>query len=357
MSNYSYPVNSNGTFGSRDALGTGNPAKTIKGSEFDDEFNAIVTAIASKEDAANKDQASGYAGLNSSSQIVNAQINWASPSAIGGTAPAAGAFTTLTATSLALSGAITGATIAASLITSGTLADARVAASNVTQHEAALSIASSQITGTFSLDTSEITSGTFADARIAASNVTQHQAALSIAASQLTGTLADARVAQSNVTQHQAALSIDHGQLVENDFSISAATMNSTGLTASGPTVTLEPGTYIIDVYHHKLAGVSSGTYYMTLDGGTATIAGMYGALEIGANDSGTDKRSFTVLSNAAATEVGLTTAVDAGMMIKLSYYVTVSVTGTIRQRFRKSAGGDTNITFDTSIMEARRVS
>lgn len=51
-----------------------------------------------------------------------------------------------------------------------------------------------------------VDSGTFANARIAASNVTQHQAALSIATSQLTGTLADARVAQSNVTQHAAAV-------------------------------------------------------------------------------------------------------------------------------------------------------
>ncbi len=37
-------------------------------------------------------------------------------------------------------------------------------------------------------DTADVTSGTFADARIAQSNVTQHQAALSIGASQVTGT-------------------------------------------------------------------------------------------------------------------------------------------------------------------------
>lgn len=58
------------------------------------------------------------------------------------------------------------------------------------------------------LPTSAITSGTFADARIASTNVTQHQASLSIATTQLTGTLADARVVASNVTQHQASLSI-----------------------------------------------------------------------------------------------------------------------------------------------------
>lgn len=55
--------------------------------------------------------------------------------------------------------------------------------------------------------------GTLLDAQVAASNVTQHQAALSIATSQLTGTLADALVVASNVTQHQASLSIAVGQI------------------------------------------------------------------------------------------------------------------------------------------------
>lgn len=59
----------------------------------------------------------------------------------------------------------------------------------------------------------DITSGTFADARIASTNVTQHQALLAIASTQLTGTLPDARVAASNVTQHQAALAIASTQL------------------------------------------------------------------------------------------------------------------------------------------------
>lgn len=83
----------------------------------------------------------------------------------------------------------------------GSIASAQVPVGAVTQHQGSLSIATSQLTGTL------------ADARVAASNVTQHQASLSIATSQLTGSLPDARVAQSNVTQHQAALSIGWGQL------------------------------------------------------------------------------------------------------------------------------------------------
>jgi len=46
MANYVKATN----FYTKDALSTGNPAKIIKGSEIDDEFNAISTAINSKAD-------------------------------------------------------------------------------------------------------------------------------------------------------------------------------------------------------------------------------------------------------------------------------------------------------------------
>jgi len=77
----------------------------------------------------------------------------------------------------------------------------------------AISALQTLLEGNLSLSTSRTTSGTFADARIAESNVTQHQAALSIAATQLTGSIADARVAQTNVTQHEAALTVTESQI------------------------------------------------------------------------------------------------------------------------------------------------
>lgn len=48
-----------------------------------------------------------------------------------------------------------------------------------------------------SISASDVASGTFADGRISESSVTQHQAALAIAASQLTGTIASARLSGS----------------------------------------------------------------------------------------------------------------------------------------------------------------
>jgi hypothetical protein len=48
MSDYSKTTN----FTVKDSLASGNPAKIIKGSEIDDEFDAIETSVATKSDIA-----------------------------------------------------------------------------------------------------------------------------------------------------------------------------------------------------------------------------------------------------------------------------------------------------------------
>lgn len=48
MSNYTKTTD----FTAKDSLPSGNPSKTIVGSEFDTEFNAIATAVSSKADTA-----------------------------------------------------------------------------------------------------------------------------------------------------------------------------------------------------------------------------------------------------------------------------------------------------------------
>ncbi len=47
MSNYTKTTN----FAAKDALSSGNPAKIVKGTEIDNEFNAIQTAVATKADS------------------------------------------------------------------------------------------------------------------------------------------------------------------------------------------------------------------------------------------------------------------------------------------------------------------
>lgn len=59
-----------------------------------------------------------------------------------------------------------------------------------------------------------IAGGGFLDSLVLESNVTQHQGALSVSFTQVTGTLADAQVVSSNVTQHEGDLTISWSQII-----------------------------------------------------------------------------------------------------------------------------------------------
>ena len=101
MSNYTKTTN----FATKDNLSPGNPLKIVKGTEIDTEFNNIATAVATKTD-------------NSAAAITGGAIDGA---AIGGTTPAAGAFTTLAASgTTTLAGALVGAVTQAAFNTVST---------------------------------------------------------------------------------------------------------------------------------------------------------------------------------------------------------------------------------------------
>jgi hypothetical protein len=84
---------------------------------------------------------------------------------------------------------------------------------------------------------SEITSGTLTDARVAESNVTQHEAALSVAASQVSDSTAAGRtlLTAANVAAQQTALNVEDGADVTDATNVDAAgaVMNSDASTAS----------------------------------------------------------------------------------------------------------------------------
>lgn len=65
MSNYVKTTN----FAAKDALASGNPLKVAKGTEINTELDNIATAIATKEDLANKGVANGYVGIDASGNI------------------------------------------------------------------------------------------------------------------------------------------------------------------------------------------------------------------------------------------------------------------------------------------------
>ncbi len=128
MSDYNKATN----FAVKDGYTTGNPSKAVKGTELDDEFNAISSAIASKADTASPTftgtpaAPTAASGTNSTQLATTAFVKGEldaqglgtmatqakgavdieggtiDATVIGGTTAAAGTFTTATATTVAL---------------------------------------------------------------------------------------------------------------------------------------------------------------------------------------------------------------------------------------------------------------
>lgn len=188
----------------------------------------------------------------------------------------------------------------------GTIANAQVLSGAVTQHQAALALAASQITsgalalargGTGadlsatgganqvlkqtsaggvvtvaalvaadipSLDTAKITTGAFADARIAASNVTQHQAALSIASSQITGTFVGATKLSDYSTAFVTSITGTANQVTAS-ASVGAVTLSLPQSIHTGATPTFAGLTSPSLTYAGTLALSATGANVITL--------------------------------------------------------------------------------------------
>ena len=265
MSNYVKSTN----FTAKDSLPTGDANKVIRGSEFDTEFDALATAVATKADLAGPTftgtatfanlTATGTVNLSSANvttnidggTIDNAVIGGSTPAAgtftslvattadinagtidntvIGGTTPAAGTFTAVAGTTGTFSGAVSGTTgtfsgavtgsnlnisnwdiafgwgnhASAGYLTSVGFSD--ISAGAITTSSETFADSDTQIpTNAAVIDyvaatiplitevndlTASVTWANVPDANITQSSVTQHQAALAIAATQLTGNI------------------------------------------------------------------------------------------------------------------------------------------------------------------------
>lgn len=207
MSNYSQNV----YFGPKDSLTAGDASKKIKGTEIDAELAEISSAISSKEDATNKGANNGYCGLDSGGLVVPSDLPSATASAQGAVELATSAETiTGTDTARAVTPAGMKAVLDqnAGMITDlAGLADPNVDAAIFWDDSAGglalltvgtgLSIAGTVLSCTITqvTDASQLTTGTLPNARIQASGVTQHQASLSIAETQIPDGSVLARVA------------------------------------------------------------------------------------------------------------------------------------------------------------------
>lgn len=61
-------------FSAKDGLTTGNPSKLIKGSEVDDDFDAVVTAVATKADKAVPASSNNVALLSATGNLVDSGL-------------------------------------------------------------------------------------------------------------------------------------------------------------------------------------------------------------------------------------------------------------------------------------------
>ena len=263
MSNYTKTTD----FAAKDTLPGGDTNKVVRGAEFETEFDAISTAIATKSDTAGPT-------FTGTVTIPTVDINAGAidGTVIGASSAAAGTFTNLTASgtvnfngaTISNLGTITTANLDGGTIDNAVIGGSTAAAGSFTTVAASSSItvggAAVLTTVTFSnLDAGAVTTSgeTFTDSdtqiptnaavkghveaviptlTVTEASVTQHQAALALSTSQITsGTFADARVAQSNVTQHQAALAITQSQITGGVSPTFTAT--ASGTLANGDTV------------------------------------------------------------------------------------------------------------------------
>jgi len=177
MSNYVKSTN----FTAKDSLPTGDTNKVIRGSEFDTEFNAIATAVATKSDLAGPTftgtatfdgiTATGTVNFTGGSVTTNIDGGTIDGVTIGGSTPGAGTFSSLVATTADINAGtvdntvIGGTTPAAGTFSSLTATTANIDGGNIdgTVIGASSTAAISGTTGTFSGAVSG-TTGTFSGA-------------------------------------------------------------------------------------------------------------------------------------------------------------------------------------------------
>jgi hypothetical protein len=245
MSNYVKSTN----FTAKDSLPTGDANKVIRGSEFDTEFDALATAVATKADLASPAftgtatfdglTATGTVNLSGANVTTNIDGGTIDNAVIGGTTPAAGTFLAVAGTTGTFSGAVSGTTGTFSGAVSGTTGtfSGAVTGSNLNisnwdtafgwgNHASAGYLTS---VGFSDIDASAITtsSETFADSDTqiptnaavidyVAATIPLISEINDLTASVTWADVPDANITQSSVTQHQAALSIAATQLTGN---------------------------------------------------------------------------------------------------------------------------------------------
>lgn len=226
----------NVSFAPKDALTTGDPNKRITGTQFDAELAEISTAIASKEDSADKGAAGGYCGLDGSGLVDPSDLPAATIAAKGAVELATGAESitgtdaTRAVTPDALADVVAdllqSATFTGDVTISNTAPTLRTYESDAAADEKYWRVTASggdlflqSLTDAYASQVNALrinrTGTTIDSIALTATSVTVNGTSVNAAGILTSGTLADAVVAESNVTQHEAALSIAETQITD----------------------------------------------------------------------------------------------------------------------------------------------
>tara|TARA_R100000951_G_scaffold53218_1_gene44910 strand:+ start:568 stop:2196 length:1629 start_codon:yes stop_codon:yes gene_type:complete len=322
MSNYTKSTN----FTAKDSLPSGDANKVIRGSEFDTEFNALATAVATKADLAGPTftgtatfaslTATGTVNFNGATisdlgTITTANLDGGTADniVIGGATPAAGSFTSLAASSSLTIGGV-------AVLTSVTFSNLDSGAVTTSSE-------------TFADSDTQIPTNAAVKAHVEAviptlsvteSSVTAHQAALAIAASQL-----------SDVTSTAAELNILDG------VTSTAAELNILdGVTSTAAELNILDGVTSTAAELNILDGVTSTAAELNiLDGVTATTA------ELNILDGVTSTASeLNLVDGSSANTVVNSKAVIYGSSGEVTA-TQVDITGRGDLRLQDSAGGE----------------
>lgn len=181
------------------------------------------------------------------------------------------------------------------------------------------------------LAASQITSGTFSDSRIAQSNVTQHQAALAIASTQVTGTKTSSYISDFNEAAQDAVggiMSGSNGVIVTYNDAANTITVAGSSRTFNNPTRSLNSAfqisttqdtavSYSVDIAASlSLTGGQAGTVYLRYADDSAHTTNVKEVCRFAASNTGTLTIGLALNQIATGTLSGIIPASKYAKMV-----------------------------------------
>jgi len=375
MSNYTKATN----FATKDALTTGNPLKTLSGTELDDEFNAIQVANATKANASNAaltgvPVAPTAAANTNTTQVattafVTTEANLkadlasptftgvpAAPTAVADTNTTQVATTAFVTTEAALKADLAGAAFTGAITTTSTIDGIDIATrdavltTTTTTADAALPKAGGAMTGaittTSTFDGRDVAAdgvlatnampksgGAFTGAVTTNSTVDGVDIATRDGVLSTTTTTANAALPKAGGTMTGVIAGFDSTGIADN-ATATKLTVADTGIDVTG-TVTADGLVVDGDSLIKGGSGVDNGGGTLLIDSSESLAAGIGGSISLRADDGSGTQRTFGVIKGSKDS------ATSSNFSGGLDFYTRVSGVGDAQKRMALKSNGD----------------